>query len=169
MGAPELPQNFGNYVLGKDFVELTSPDAISWLPQTPGWWFVGAVIVVWSAHAGWRRGVQWYRDRYRREASRRLIQLEQQRQEPDWLAELNRLLKLTALAAYSRETVARLSGLEWVEFLNAQCPEPLFSAQLEKCLAQGIYGGHALSAADTSALIAASRRWIVEHRGSTDV
>jgi Domain of unknown function (DUF4381) len=168
MGAPDLPQHFGNYALGKDFVELSSPGAISWLPQTPGWWLVGAVLLAWALHAGWRRAVQWYRDRYRREAVRRLTLLEQQAQNPEWLLELNKLLKLTALAGYSRERVARLSGLQWVEFLNSQCPEPLFIAGLETCLARNIYGDNTLTEENKSALVAASQQWILQHRGDAD-
>jgi hypothetical protein len=169
MSAPNLPPAFGNYALGEGFVELSFADAISWLPQTPGWWFVGTLILIWLARISWRGITQWYRDRYRREAGRRLASLERQKPGPDWLLELNRLLKLTALAAYSRERVASLSGPEWVEFLNSECPEPLFLADSKKCLAENIYGEHALTEENKSELVAASRQWIVGHRGKADV
>ena len=35
MSAPPLPDIFGNYILG-DFVEVVSPENVSWLPQTVG-------------------------------------------------------------------------------------------------------------------------------------
>ena len=168
MSAPDLPQHFGNYALGSDFVELTSPTAISWLPQTPGWYLVGVIILIWLMRMGWRRSVHWYRNRYRREATRRLDALAQQHQ-ADWLLQLNQLLKLTALAGYSRETVARLSGLEWVGFLNAQCPEPLFQGDLEQCFGDDLYANRPLSEHKKSELITASRRWIIEHSGQAHV
>ena len=40
MSAPPLPDTFGNYALG-DFFEVVSPAAISWLPQTAGWAWLG--------------------------------------------------------------------------------------------------------------------------------
>ncbi len=44
MSAPPLPDIFGNYVLG-DFVEVVSPENISWLPQTAGWVWLGAFLL----------------------------------------------------------------------------------------------------------------------------
>ena len=45
MSAPPLPDIFGNYVLG-DFAEVVSPQAISWLPQTIGWAWLGVALLV---------------------------------------------------------------------------------------------------------------------------
>ena len=71
MSAPPLPETFGNYALG-DFVEVTSPASISWLPQTPGWLLVAAVIAWYVGRWAWRRLAQLYRNRYRKEALARL-------------------------------------------------------------------------------------------------
>lgn len=169
MSAPELPASFGNYVLGDAFHEVVAPAAISWLPQTAGWWWLAVILLLFAAHRGSRRLRTWYANRYRREASARLRAMRHAAVGQDWLGELNRLLKLTALAAFPRPQVAGLSGADWVAFLNAQCAEPPFSNQHTALLALGPYTlqipGH--NARDS--LLAASLRWVETHRGPADV
>ncbi len=167
MSAPPLPDIFGNYALG-DFVEVVSPAAISWLPQTAGWAVLAALLAVLLLRYGWRRLRHWYRNRYRREALARLRVIAQSAQQ-DTLVELNKLLKLTALAAYSREQVARLSGQEWVAFLNQRCASPPFSPEHGRLLAQGVYEGAAVSDATRQALHGACLAWVENHRGAADV
>ena len=74
MSAPPLPEIFGNYALG-DFVEVVSPDAVSWLPQPAGWRVVAAALLGLALYRGWRALRRWYRNRYRREAAERLQRL----------------------------------------------------------------------------------------------
>ena len=71
---------------------------------------LGAVLLLYIA----RRLRHWYRNRYRREALAELGKLAQAGSGEAWLTELNRLLKLTALAGYPRERFAQLCGREWV-------------------------------------------------------
>ena len=132
MSAPPLPDIFGNYVL-QDFVEVVAPTAISWLPQTKGWLILGLVLIAFLLRYCARRVRLWYSNRYRREAEKRLQELEQAAVQSKLLSELNRLLKLTAMAAFSREQVARLSGDEWVDFLNSCCPTAPFPASCASC------------------------------------
>ena len=169
MSAPPLPEAFGNYALG-DFVEVASPGAISWLPQTPGWLWVGLVLLAVLGRYGWRRLRHWYRNRYRREAAARLQQLAAtaDQGEPALIAEINRLLKLTALAAFSREQVASLSGEDWVAFLNQQCAAPPFSTEQGRLLAVDIYCAHAVAATSGRALIDACLTWVREHENGQD-
>ena len=65
MSAPPLPDAFGNYALG-DFVEVVSPAAISWLPQTAGWAWLGLAALALALYKGWRWLQHWHRNRYRR-------------------------------------------------------------------------------------------------------
>ena len=164
MSLPPLPDIFGNYVLG-DFVEITAPADVSWLPQTAGWYWVGAAAIILSLRYGWQRLRHWYRNRYRREASARLEKLARSSEKIDFLAELNQLLKLTALAVFSREEVARLHGRAWVDFLNQQCATAPFSADLGQLLAVGTYANAAIEEGTRKHLLAASQQWVVEHQG----
>lgn len=168
MSAPPLPESFGNYALG-EFAEVVAPQAVSWLPQTTGWWWLGAALLGVALHQCWQRLRHWYRNRYRREAAVRLQQLPVAGAADKLAGEANKLLKLAAMAAYSREEVARLSGEEWVDFLNRQCRTPSFSADQLRLLAVGAYSAQALDQAAGQALISACVNWVFEHRGPDDV
>jgi hypothetical protein len=168
VSAPSLPDVFGNYVLG-DFVEVVSPEAISWWPQTVGWLWLGAALLALLLRYAWRRLQHWYRNRYRREAVARLRQLKQANPSDDLLIDLNKLLKLTALAAFSREQVARLSGTEWVAFLNAHCPSKPFSAELGNLLAKGVYESTPLAETTRESLLTASVEWVRQHENPAHV
>ena len=168
MSAPALPDAFGNYALG-DFVEVVSPAAISWWPQTTGWWWLGALLAGLALHRCWKSLRHWYRNRYRREATARLKQLAGTAASENLAADINRLLKLTALVAYSRDKVARLSGDEWVRFLNRQCPEPPFTPEQGELLALAAYTGRTLEAATGRQLLAASVAWVQLHENPRDV
>ncbi len=165
MSAPELPEIFGNYLLGDEFVEVVAPAAVSWLPQTAGWAWLGLAALALLARYAARRVRRWYHNRYRREAIARLGQLPGGDDDGLWLVELNRLLKLTALAGFSREQVARLSGEEWVRFLNRQCSEAPFTREQGLLLAAGTYRAEAVDQATREQLLAASLAWVRTHEG----
>jgi len=165
VSAPALPEIFGNYVLGEEFVEVATPAAVSWLPQTAGWAWLGGILLALLLRYGWKRLRHWYRNRYRREAIARLLQLSDSSDKATWLVELNKLLKLTALACFSREQVARLSGEEWIDFLNRQCAEAPFSNEQRELLASGIYKAEVLGEHARSQLLAASLSWVRTHEG----
>ncbi|MCB1703513.1 MAG: DUF4381 domain-containing protein [Halioglobus sp.] len=168
MSAPPLPEVFGNYAL-QDFAEVVSPAAVSWLPQTAGWLWLAALLLALALHYGWRRARQWYRDRYRREAAARLQQLARDGAQDNWLVELNKLLKLTALAGFSRDRVARLSGRDWVDFLNRHCASAPFSEEQGELLARGVYTGVDIGDNQRQALYAACLVWVQRHEGPADV
>jgi hypothetical protein len=162
VSAPPLPDAFGNYALG-DFVEVVPPADISWWPQTTGWWWLAALLAGFAIHRGWKLLRHWYRNRYRREAAGQLEQLASSGSFDTLVSEVNRLLKLTALVAYSREQVARLSGQEWVDFLNSHCPNPPFSAEQGRLLALASYTGQAVEPEAGKKLLAASLAWVEQH------
>lgn len=164
MSLPPLPDIFGNYVLG-EFNEVAAPAAIDWMPQTPGWYVLAAALGGLFLRWGWRRLAHWYRNRYRREAKQRLQALTLGQ---DTVVEVNRLLKLTAMAAYSRQQVASLSGEEWTQFLNAQCNPAPFSQHHCALLAEGIYRQPEEDSAAASSLLQASLSWVEHHRSRYD-
>lgn len=160
---------FGNYALGDAFNEVVSPPDISWFPQTIGWAWLGALLVLLLLHRGWRRWRHWHANRYRREAIARVRAMQAGHHADNWLAELNRLLKLTALAGFPRHQVAALTGDGWIGFLNAQCPEPAFTERHAELLASGPYRLEAPAEEDREGLLCASLRWLETHRGAADV
>ncbi len=167
MSAPPLPDAFGNYALG-DFVEVVAPPAIDWLPQTTGWKWVGMVLLALALYRGGQRLARWHRNRYRREAAARMKSLALSADPGTLVPELNRLLKLTTLAAWPREEVARLSGEEWVSFLNRQCPTPPFNAAQRRLLAVGAYCPGAVDTTAGRDLLEAGMAWVEQHRNPRD-
>lgn len=141
--------------------ELPLPEPVSWFPATPGWLAVGAFVLalaVWGAVRARRR---WQRQRYRREALRRL---EHMRTEPGALAELPLVLRATALSAFPREEVASLRGRAWVAWLNANGGrfEPADSEWLDRLpYADGAVTD--LEADVAARLLTASRHWVERH------
>ena len=159
-----LPDNFGNYAIA-GIAEVLGPDPVAWLPQTPGWRILGAVIVVLLLRWSFRRYKTWRRNRYRRLALKELGRLEGET--PG--AALNRiaaLLKAVALTAGSREEVAALSGEPWLDWLQAATDRPVFSDSSRRLLASGQYRPAATpDRAALAALIRESATWIRRHPG----
>jgi hypothetical protein len=162
---PPLPEIFGNYALG-DFVELVPPESISWWPQTTGWLWLGTVLLALGLRQSWIKLRHWYRNRYRREAAVQLQELRNNGNRDCLAPELNRLLKLVALVAYSRETVAKLSGPAWTDFLNLQCETAAFNDDQLQLLATASYRQRDIDEASAQGLMDAGLRWIRDHRGA---
>ena len=162
MTAPPLPEIFGNYAL-VDFAEVVPPESISWLPQTVGWSWLGVAVLALTLHYLWRRLKHWYRNRYRREAVARLQALSSNTGATEFVADINSVLKITALVAYSRESVAKLSGESWVNFLNQQCEQPPFTPEHIELLARSVYRVQAFEL-QRDQLTQASVIWVEQHR-----
>ena len=164
MSLPALPEIFGNYALG-DFNEVVSPPPIDWWPQTPGWYLVAALMLLWLLRQGGRKLRYWYHNRYRREAAAQLQSLELS---PGLVAEVNRVLKLSALAGFSRPEVAALWGEPWTAFLNARCEQPPFSIEQCRLLAEGTYQQQRVDPVAGKALLQASLAWVSQHKNRYD-
>ncbi|MGP6429600.1 DUF4381 domain-containing protein [Pseudomonas sp. CH235] len=119
--------------------ELALPLPVSYSPQTWGWWFLLAILLLAAAIIGTRRLIQWRSDRYRREALAQLAQLRTNSDELHALRELPELLKRVALSMQgprsltSRADAAALEGSEWQTFLQTHIDQQLpdeFAQQL---------------------------------------
>jgi len=142
--------------------ELAPPEPVSWLPATPGWLLVGAVLLALFAWLVWRRARAWQRGRYRREA---LARLDRMRASAESLAGLPGLLRATALTAFPRAEVASLRGRAWVDWLNAHGGR--FGPDDAECLDRLPYDpavAPGLPPELASRLLDSSRAWLREHR-----
>ena len=133
---------------------LVLPEEISLWPSAPGWWLVGAgllvVLLVLVVDLARRHRAL----RFRREALRELAEI---RAGGD-LVPLPRLLKLVALEVHERRTVAGLSGTAWAAFLDTTGGGGRFGAGAGEELARLAYEGAAPP--DPAALLDACERWI---------
>ena len=157
---PALPEPFGNPLL-RDFSEIVPASSVDWWPQTPGWYVLGFGLALWLVVKGWRAARRWLRNRYRREALRRLAQLDADLGHP---AAVNALLKTTAIEASSRVEVAGLSGASWVSWLKERVDQPFNSQIFERCLGAALYTSSPIDRETMAALSTAARSWIQHHR-----
>ncbi len=153
--------DWGNELV-RGLAETPAPERVSWLPETTGWLFLAALFAAWLLYRLYR----WYKgylaDAYRRAA---LVELDKLQHGPDQQRMLPALLKRTALYAYERREVSRLTGYDWERWLDQQCPGCRFSTQFQGMLGQLAYRP---DTALNDELFTGLRRqvatWIKQHR-----
>lgn len=164
MGLPPLPDIFGNYAV-RGIAEILPPDRVNWLPTTVGWKLSLLILLGWLGRTLWRQWQHWRCNRYRRAALAELEHIVSE--QPDARHQLDaiaRLLKSTALHAYPRTEVATLSGPQWITWLNAHAPQPLFSGPATRLLTQSIYNGDTgIDSGDVEQLGDLAATWIRRH------
>lgn len=141
---------------------LRMPEAISWWPLAPGWWFVITLTLVAISALLWFVIRHRRANAYRRVALKQLHRLQHTHADnPSALAQaLNALLKATALNAYPAQQCASLSGSSWLEFLNKTLP----AQDAPPALANAPYQPD--TQVDATALIDYAKRWITQHRSA---
>ena len=158
--------DWGNPSL-RTIMETESPEAISLIPSTPGWWillftFVGLIIRVI-----WRKRQAYLRDRYRRDALVQLTRIKTQLNagEIEAVRELAPLLRATAIAAGGRETFSGLQNEAYANALAELCPSQDY-LPVEN-LQQLAYAPLVdIKLADIETLTTALESWIRKHRRS---
>ena len=137
--------------------DLAEPPPVSWWPLAPGWWVIAAAATialgVYLYHA-WQR---WQANAYRRAA---LSELRASSTD----AQVAEILKRTALCAYSRETVAAMSGERWCRWLG-ETADVTVSAPVTEALTVGVFQD---GARRTHELTQFATHWIRSHRMQTD-
>ena len=141
---------------------LVMPEAVEWLPQTPGWWIVLGWILAVLLLLAWQFARRRQRNRYRRDALAELRSIAARTElgPAESAQHIAALLKRTALAAYPREDVAALYGRDWARFLGESAGNDQQVVDAADMLAAAAYRPDA----DGSALAGPARRWIRLHR-----
>jgi hypothetical protein len=137
---------------------LRTPPPVGWWPPALGWWlvtFLALAVLLLLARWMWAR---WRAGEYRRDANK---QLERWSRQPEavTLAQINRLLKATALKAWPSDVVASLSDANWVEFLEAST---VGKKHTEFAVLRELYKTPSMPAPNS--LIDSARDWIHFHR-----
>lgn len=144
--------------------DIVVPAALSWWPPAPGWYVIGALLLILLLWQGTRSWSNWRNNRYRREALAELAEIQSGRVAANGLPEL---LKRTALSAWPRSQVAALSGAEWHQFLDDSATMARFSAGAGEALDRLAYAGsgeHGLSDGQLEDTLTAVETWLKRHR-----
>lgn len=158
---PPLPELFGNPMV-RGFTEIGPAATVDWTPQTPGWFVLGAVLLIAGARWLWRHYRHWLRNRYRREARQRLDALGKASPSP---TAINEVLKLTAMTASSREEVAALTGDAWSAWLLSRVSDGRLDSSAFQPLGNALYNpDDALANQERVRLIEAASIWVEQHR-----
>ena len=156
--------------------DIVVPEAVSWVPQTAGWYGLALGVAALGAWGCWVAYRRYRSNRYRRAALAALADIEQRvlagglepAERGRALADLPALLKRTALGAGSRRDIASLTGEPWLAYLDQAYGGTGFSDGPGRLLPTLAYASPArfsdLPPADVSALIQLTRTWIRRHR-----
>ena len=135
------------------------PGAVTWWPPAAGWWILATftILILFAVGWFWRRKS---RPKVKKLATK---QLERLRQDPnlsdsDRVRNLSILIRRICLTVYPRSEAARLTGGEWLRFLDRNLDEPCFSEGAGKVLADAPYRRNI--EVDSDALFALCERWI---------
>ncbi len=135
--------------------DIVIPEPISWWPPSVGWWVLGATLLVCVIAMLYRYYRQYRRNAYRRFALASLASATD-------CASISEIVKRTALVAYPREEVARLTGSEWNEWLGTHGPAA--PSEVMKLLSKEFNGGNGLeSERETAQTREYAARWIKSH------
>lgn len=153
----------------KQLKDLALPEPISWFPHTWAWFCLFALIFCALVYVLFRWFRRYRANAYRREALEELERFEEQLpQSSDAVSasqQVARLLKRVALVSWSRTKVARLSGDEWITFMQKHSSEKIDTA-LSSYIGNDEYRGELpplkLSRWKSS-LIPSAREWIRRH------
>jgi len=149
-----------------DLHDIVLPPPVGWWPLAEVWWFiiVGSLgFLTWFIWFMWRN---WKLDAYRREALKRLDDIERR-----WRAgeltnpveAINALLRQVAVTAYTRDRIAPLHGAAWARFLRENAVRVPAPDDLEALLALAYRRDVSRETERIERLLAYARDWIRRH------
>lgn len=149
-----------------NFNDIITPEPISMFPASDGYLLL--LILLLSAMVPISLYAYKYhmRNLYRKDALKEIKRVKNTDLSLDKeLTYVLQLLKRVAIVAYSRETVARLSGKKWWQFLEEKSHIGLGDDLEAYC--ESIYQrDNAMTHAKNSAVINYTTKWIKKHKGA---
>lgn len=150
---------------GKDLGPILEPAPIKFSFDTPGWYFLGFLILLILLFTTVRWIKQYRANVYRREAIKSLDQLSLNSSDHgsgSQLIDLLIILKRVALQTYGRKEVAALYGKPWLLFLESKARNTSFS-KFQLIIAKATYEDIPIDIKDLNELKNLSKKWIRNH------
>ena len=148
-----------------DLGPLYEPDAVRFSFETPGWYLVAGLLVLFVVLLFFTWLKRYRKNAYRREALKTITRIEQNSQNQNEANQLNDiwvLLKLVAMETFGRQQVAQLYGDDWLEFLESKGKNTPFT-HYKQHIINSLYDTISVDPKETKALIELSKQWISTH------
>jgi hypothetical protein len=145
---------------------LIEPASVPFTWSAPGWYVVGALLVLVVAVGLLIIYHQYRKNKYRRTALARLSWLERDlNSHPERLVyEATMLLKRMVMARYGRNQAA-IRETDWITFLNQACKTTLFAESDAQWITHALYAQDpAIAPDDVAQFMVKTRIWIKRHR-----
>lgn len=142
--------------------DIHLPVSEGWWPPAPGWWLLAAagLLCLVLAVRGWQRWQQ--RNRRWQTVQRELEALRAQpKNSAAWFSQLNALLKRVARDIYPLQSIAALSGDDWVAFLQHSSDNAV-EADLVTTIVNACWQLH--SSCDPQHALTFAGRWLQDHK-----
>lgn len=154
-----------------DLKDIHLPPPVGVWPFAWGWWLL-AIVLVLLVTALLNFGIKRYRkNAYRRAALKELHIIETLYRQGavnglNFESALVQVLKRTALTAYPRSQVARLTGETWLQTMDQLAGFKQFDSALGRCLLDQRFAPPTthLDTTQAQALLQLTRDWIKQHR-----
>ena len=148
--------------------DLHLPQAVADWPPALGWWLLAGLVLfglVWFMRALYRR---YQSNAYRRFAQRELTAIVAEHATTQdarrALSALQFLMKRVAMTAFNRAEVAALTGVAWIQFLDATSATSQFSLGPGELLIDGPYEAtQDHSSQELTALFSLCGEWLKNH------
>lgn len=113
--------------------DIHQPPAPPWWPPAPGWWLLAAAVLLLAVALAW---FAWRRSRRQRLLARLFDQVVREASTP--AARVAAMSELLRRAGRRRDLRAdTLHGDDWLRFLDAGSPQPLFASEHGRLLLDG--------------------------------
>ena len=170
-GEPFKHKGFGNPWL-TNIHEVTAPEAISLWPNSPVWWALMAVLLMWALRCAYKRYRHWQKNSYRREALHQLKSLQRRSKSTvisaHDLREIPKLIRTIAIISKGRDTIVPLTGSQWLAAINTELQQAGKAAIDDTFLQLGYLPDERLQGLPPQQLIpllASLATWVLIHRG----
>jgi hypothetical protein len=148
-----------------DLGPLYEPESIEFTFETPGWYILGVMLslLIVLVFIKWLR--QYLKNRYRREALKSLLIIETEFYKQKDILCMNDvlvLLKLVAIKAFGRQTVAELYGDKYLLFLEEKGNDTPFLKYTDT-ISGIVYNSNKIEKMEFEGIIGLTKKWIKTH------